>query len=368
VSGDWPTGGWRRTTPEAAGLNAAPLAALDREFAAGTVPLVDDFLVARGGAIVFERHYAHDYATLYHAQARTPGPLNATLAGPYNYFDPAWHPYVGGSDAHTLQSISKSVTSATLGIAMGRGDFRASLETPVLGWFERSRVRHVDARKERMTLRHVLTMTTGLDWNEEVAYDDPRNGASRMEATRDWVQFVIDQPMAHEPGTTFAYSSGATELLAHAFEREAGLDVEEYARERLFAPLGIRHHYWKRTPLGVVDTQGGLYLAAADLAKIGLLYLRRGNWDGARILAADWIGDSLAPHVDARDGWRYGFQWWLVPDGRGRFAWTALGIGGQHLFVLPDDDLVVVLTGWRILDETRYAEPLLRKIVAALAG
>ena len=249
---------------------------------------------------------------------------------------------------------------------MLRGDFRAPLDAPVLRWFERARVAHLDARKERMTLEHVLTMTTGLDWNEDVAYDDPRNGASRMEATRDWVRFVIDQPMVHEPGTAFAYSSGATELLAHVFERETGRDVEQYAREHLFAPLGIGRHYWKRTPLGVVDTQGGLYLAATDLAKIGLLYLRRGVWDGVRILAADWVGESLAPRVAARDGWRYGYQWWLVPDGRGGCAWLALGIGGQYLFVLPDDDLVVVLTGWRILDETRYAEPLLRQLVAAL--
>jgi CubicO group peptidase (beta-lactamase class C family) len=358
---------WPRTTPQAVGLRAAALEALDADFVAGRIPLVDDFLVARCGAIAFERHYPHDYATIYHKQAHERGPLNARLTGRYNYFDPAWHPYYHGTDAHTMQSVSKSVTAAIIGIAIARGDFKAALDTPVLHWFDVRRVRNVDARKERMTLRHVLTMTTGLDWDEEVAYDDPRNGSSLMEATRDWVQFVIDRPMAQEPGTTFAYSSGASELLAHIFAKETGQDIERYARAHLFTPLGITHYQWKRTPLGVVDTEGGLYLSSRDLARFGQLMLRGGSWNGRRLLSTDWIKDSLSPRVDAGYGWRYGYQWWLGPYGDGsRYAWAALGIGGQHLFVFPEDELVVVVTGWHILDETRYAGPLLQKIRPAV--
>lgn len=359
----WPAADWPRTTPGAAGLDAAPLAALDAAFAAGKVPLVDDFVVVRGGAIAFERHYTHDYAALYYKEAHERGPLNARLTGPYNYFDPASHPYYQGSKAHTMQSVSKSVTSATIGVAIARGDFRAGLDTPALHWFDEPQVGNVDARKRRMTLRHVLTMTTGLDWNEDVPYDDPRNGASRMEASEDWVRFVIDQPMTGEPGSTFAYSSGATELLAHIFRKETGQDLERYAAAHLFGPLGITHHHWKRTPLGEVDTQGGLYLASGDLARIGYLYLRDGVWNGERLLSTDWIRDSVSPHADAGGGWRYGYQWWLLPydDGR-RYAWTAIGIGGQHLFVMPADDLVVVVTAWHILDPTRYAATLLQAI------
>jgi CubicO group peptidase (beta-lactamase class C family) len=363
----WPTDGWPRTTPEAVGLDAAPLAALDAEFVAGKVPLVDDFLVARCGAVVYERHYAHDYATIYRKEAHELGPLNAHLTGRYNYFDPAWHPYYHGTQAHTMQSVSKSVTSATIGVAITRGDFKASLDTPVLHWFDAGKVRNVDPRKQRMTLRHVLTMTTGLDWDEDVPYDDPHNGASLMEATRDWVQFVIDQPMAHEPGSTFAYSSGATELLAYIFKKETGQDIEHYAHAHLFGPLGITGYHWKRTPLGVVDTEGGLYLSSGDLAKFGYLYLRNGVWNGQRLLSPEWIQDSLAPHVDVGGGWRYGYQWWLAPYGDApRYAWSALGIGGQHLFVFPEDDLVVVITAWHILDETRYAGPLVRKLRPAV--
>jgi CubicO group peptidase (beta-lactamase class C family) len=367
VAQSWPGAEWPRTTPEAVGLDAAPLAALDAEFAAGTVPLVDDFLVARCGAVAYERHYAHDYATIYRKEAHERGPLNARLTGRYNYFDPAWHPYYHGTPAHSMQSVSKSVTSATIGVAIARGDFKAPLDTPVLHWFDSAKVKNVDARKQRMTLRDVLTMTTGLDWDEDVPYDDPHNGSSLMEATEDWVQFVIDRPMAHEPGSTFAYSSGATELLAHIFRRETGQDIERYARAHLFGPLGITRYHWKRTPLGEVDTEGGLYLSSGDLAKFGYLYLRNGVWNGQRLLSAEWLRDSLAAHVDAGAGWRYGYQWWLAPYGDGpRYAWSALGIGGQHLFVFPEDDLVVVLTAWHILDETRYAGPLVRKLRPAV--
>ncbi len=361
------TADWPQAAPQAVGLAPEPLAALDADFVAGKVPLVDDFLVVRCGVVAFERHYPHDYASIYRKEAHERGPLNARLTGRYNYFDPAWHPYYHGSDAHTMQSVSKSVTSATIGVAIARGDFKASLDTPVLHWFDAAKVRNLDARKQRMTLRHVLTMTTGLDWDEDVPYDDPHNGSSRMEASSDWVQFVIDQPMAHEPGSTFAYSSGATELLAHIFQRETGQDIERYARAHLFAPLGIRNYHWKRTPLGVVDTEGGLYLSAGDLARFGSLYLHGGLWHGQRLLSDDWVRDSLAGHVDLGGGWKYGYQWWLAPYGDGpRYAWAALGIGGQHLFVFPEDNLVVVVTGWHILDETRYAATLLQKLRPAV--
>src|SRR5271165_4227281 len=355
ASPNFPTEGWPNSAPEGVGLSSEALLAMDTAFAAGKVPLVDDFLVIRCGRVAFERHYSHDYATIYHKEAHERGPLNAHLTGPYNYFDPAWHPFYQGTDEHTMQSVSKSVTSATIGIAIARGDFKASLDTPVLQYFDVKSVRNVDERKRRMTLRHVLTMTTGLDWDEDVAYDDPRNGSSRMEATRDWVRFVIDQPMANEPGSTFAYSSGATELLAHIFKRETGQDIEIYARRHLFAPLGIRHYHWKRTPLGVVDTEGGLYLSARDLAKIGYLYLSGGVWDGQRLLSEQWIANSMAPHVSLAADWKYGYQWWLAPYGEGpRYAWAARGIGGQLLLVFPQDELLAVLTAWRILDGKPY--------------
>lgn len=350
-------------SPESLGIDPAPLAALDADIAAGKYPLVDSLLLMRCGAIVFDRRYAHDYGQVYGKEAHSKGPLNARLTGPYNYFDPAWHPY-HGTDAHSMQSVSKTVTSVLIGVAITRGDFKAALSTPVLHYFDEHKVKNLDARKRRMTLRNLLTMTSGLDWNEDVAYDDPNNPSDLMEATDDWIQFVIDRPMLTEPGTVFDYSSGDAELLAYIFKRETGTDIENYARRHLFGPLKIRDYYWKRTPLGVIDTEGGLYLRTEDLAKIGLLYLRNGMWEGQRIVSSDWVRESVTPSVDAGKDFKYGYLWWLLPYGQpSQLAWAARGFGGQRLLVFPDENLIVASTAWHILKDTSIEFDIVRRLL-----
>jgi CubicO group peptidase (beta-lactamase class C family) len=351
-------------TPESLGIDPKPLAALDERIASSKLPLVDSLLVMRCGEVVFDRKYPHDYAATYGKEARTKGPLNARLAGPYNYFDPAWHPYYHGTDEHTMQSISKTVTSATIGLAMTRGDFKAPLSTPVLHYFDESKVKNLDARKRRMTLRDLLTMTSGMDWNEDVPYDDASNPSDLMEAADDWVQFVIDRPMKDEPGKVFAYSSGATELLAYIFQRETGSDIEKYAHQHLFTPLGIEKYHWKRTPLGVVDTEGGLYLRSEDLAKIGQLYMHDGVWKGQRLLTSDWVKESLTPRIDAGEGFKYGYQWWLLPHGEpSQLAFLGRGMGGQRLMIFPEHDLIVVSTAWHILNEASIEFDVVRTLL-----
>ena len=365
----WPTKGWPRGTPASAGLDEKALAALDADFAAGKYALVDSFQVFRCGEEVFERRYAHDYASVYGKEAKIKGPLNARLTGRYNYFDPAWHPYYQGTDLHTMQSVSKTVTSIIFGIAITRGDFKSSLNTPVLKFFDVAKVKNVDERKGRMTLKDVLTMTTGLAWTEDVPYDDPRSDSSLMEATDDWVKYVIDKPMAAEPGTVFNYSSGATELLAYIFQKETGQDIDAYGQKYLFAPLGIEHH-WKRTYLGVIDTEGGLYLNGSDLAKIGYLYLHDGMWDGNIIVSKEWVRQSVTPSIDTRwPEFKYGFKWWLYAgkDG-GEYVWMAIGFGGQRLMVFPKEQLIATFTGWNILQEAALAGELANRLLPAVIG
>jgi CubicO group peptidase (beta-lactamase class C family) len=323
--------------------------------------MVDSFAVFRCGKKVFERTYPHDYAKIYGKQAGERGPYNERLTGRYNYFDPYWHPYYHGTDLHTMQSISKTVTSVIIGAAMQRGDFKAGLDTPVLKYFdtseEKGKVKNVDDRKRRITLRDLLTMSAGLEWDELKGFDtaDPRNNTSLMEASDDWVQYAIDKPMAAEPGKVWNYNSGAAELLAYIFQKETGQDIDDYGQKYLFAPLGIRHQ-WKRTYLGVVDTEGGLYLNGSDLAKIGYLYLHDGMWDGQRIVSSEWVKESLTPYFqteaepDYKDGFKYGFTWWLfkLPDSTG-FVWMARGFGAEDLMVFPNEGLIVTVTMWDIL-------------------
>src|SRR5262245_28587950 len=177
-----------------------------------------------------------------------------------------------------------------------------------------------------------------------------------MEASRDWVRYVMDLPMDREPGKDFVYNSGATELEAHIVLKATGRQVDDYVDEHIFRPIGIRTYYWKHTPTGLPDTEGGLYLSRQDLARFGYLYLHDGVWDGRRILPSSWIAETLTPRPTSgatqASGVRYGYQWWLLPYGSwGARAPVCWGYGGQFLFVVPEQDLVAVINGWNIYDK-----------------
>lgn len=361
---DWPT-----APPKTFAVDPEKLAAIDADVAAGKYGLVDSMLVLRCGTSVFDKTYKHDYGQIYGERAKTAGPLNHDLNGPYNYFSTDFHPYYRGSDMHTMQSISKTVTSVTIGIARTHNDFSASLDTPIIKYVEGHKIANLDERKKRITIRDLLTMTAGLEWHEDLAYDDPKNSADIMEASHDWTQYVMDQPMVSEPGKTFVYNSGATELLAQVFKKVTGKNVDDYAAEHLFKPLNMRY-FWKHTPTGLPDTEGGLYLSAHDLAKIGYLYQKGGMWEGKDMVSSSWIKDSTTAHVPVGDGTvKYGYLWWLhsfgtAPDD---IAWAAHGFGGQQMFVVPEYDMVIVFTGWDILPlgEKRPHDLLERTLGAA---
>ncbi len=239
---------------------------------------------------------------------------------------------------------------------MGRGEF-PSIDTPVVQFFDTTRIANLDDRKRQMTIHHLLTMTTGLDWIEELPYDDPNNSSSVMEPSWDWVQYTIDRPMREEPGSVFAYSSGATQLLSTSVA--TGRDIEEYASRHLFTPLGIEHWFWKRTPTGLPDTEGELYLEIHDLAKIPFLFLKNGVWAGKRLVPTAWVAASVTPTVSvtgsrgAAGDVQYGLLWWLYSgrDSDRPYAWARSGFGGQRPIVFPEYDLVAVFTGWNVLPD-----------------
>ncbi len=337
----WPTKGWPESTPAPEGLDAAPLEAFDRELAAGQNGYVDSMLVIRHGKVVYERTYDHaaDYARLFAGKG---------APGIYNYYDPGWHPYYKGTKLHTMQSVSKSVTSALVGIAIGRGEIPGA-DAKAMPYFAAFRIAP-DRRRDRMTIADILTMRTGIRWDEEsTEYTDPRNNCAVMEGKDDWVRYVLEQPMEEEPGRKFVYDSGATELLSYLLFKTTGKQADDYAKEHLFGPLGIEFH-WKRTPKGLADTEGGLYLTPRDFAKIGYLYLHDGVWDGRRILPEGWVRDSTREWTKSNEPpYGYGYQWWTIPaEGPRPAAFLAWGYGGQLLIVVPKLDLIAVFTGWNI--------------------
>ena len=341
----WPGANWQQSTPQKQEMDPGPLKQLHREFQSGVHGYIDGMLVIRNGSVVFDKSYERDYDTPYQGKDH--------FEGPYNYFNPEWHPYYRRSRLHTLQSVTKSVTSAVFGVAAARGEGPA-LDSEIIGYFDDYTIAHLDDRKRRIQLKHLLTMTAGIDWDETIPYEDPTNPAVAMEATDNWVQFVIDRPMAHEPGEVFSYSSGVSELLSVIFLGAIGHPIDQYAQEHLFTPLGIESYHWKHTPQGHTDTEGGLFLSAHDLARVGYPYLKDGRWNGKRLLAEGWVSDSTTPHVAvARSSFAYGYQWWLRPydaSDPSKFAYTGLRYGGQRLFVVPEHDLVAVFTGWNLYD------------------
>ena len=282
----WPTKAWPEATPESQGYDRAVLDALSSEFAAGKHGYIDSMLVIRHARVIYERTYKQDYDKLFVGKGEP---------GIYNYYDPGWHPFYKRTALHTMQSVSKSVTSALIGIAIGRGQL-PGVDAKVMPFFSAFQI-PPDARRDRMTLRDVLTMTTGIAWDEEsTEYTDPANNCAVMEGKEDWVRYVLEQPMAEDPGKVFVYNSGATMLLSELIRKTTGKEADDYAKEHLFAPLGI-DFYWKRTPKGLADTEGGLYLKPRDLAKIGYLYLKDGVWEGKRILPEGWVRASTMSSV-----------------------------------------------------------------------
>ena len=354
----WPTRGWSTSTPQAQGLDPAPLAALDRALAAGTYGHVDRLVVVRNGYLIASHRYDNDYRAISRGRRDAIGCGTDACQGwtgqpDFNYYDPDRHPYYLGRDIHTLQSVTKSVTSALIGIAIGRGEI-TSVEAPLLSFLEDYDLSGVDQRLRDATLQDLLTMRSGIEWHEIDRPLDSTNTTLLLELSRDWVQFTLDQPMDADPGTKWAYNSGGSHLMSAILRKATSQTADLFAEEYLFGPLGIDDYYWKKTPSGLPDTEGGLYLEAEQLAKIGYLFLKDGVWEGRRVLPEGWVEASVSRQVDSVDAQRtgYGYQWWRLD--RGEVAvWAGLGFGGQRLLVLPELEVVAVVNAWNIFDERR---------------
>ena len=154
--------------------------------------------------------------------------------------------------------------------------------------------------------------------------------------------------MDADPGTKWAYNSGGSQLLSGIIRKATGQFIDEYANAHLFKPIGVKDYHWKKTPTGHPDTEGGLYLSAEDLARIGYLYLHDGTWNGTRVLPRD-LGARRddAPCEKRGTGWDYGYQWWLTTR-NGADVWAGRGFGGQFLFVIPSRDIVAVVQSWNV--------------------
>jgi CubicO group peptidase (beta-lactamase class C family) len=300
VPSEWPV-----AAPEEVGMDSNALAELLESIQAQG-DAIDSVLVARDGRLVLDAYF---------------DPFRAGLR-------------------HELRSCTKSVTSMLVGIAIGER-FIPGVERPVVGFFPGRTIANLDGRKRAMRLENLLTMTTGLDWEEDIPYWAPQNSFSRMVGSPDPVQFFLDTPMSVDPGTRFSYNTGSSHLLSAILQQATGERAFDFARSRLFAPLGISDVSWAADVRGVNFGGTLLQMRPRDLARLGELYRRGGAWEGRRLVPRAWIRDSTRPRVMATESLGYGYQWWLPPSG----GYDARGYGGQLLWVLPKQRLVIVMTG-----------------------
>jgi CubicO group peptidase (beta-lactamase class C family) len=339
--------GWTIATQDAAGFDAERLCALDRKLDDQALN-VHGVVVARGGKLVYEAYRAGaDYKLM-------------TDLGVVTY---------SAAMQHDVKSVTKSVVSLLFGIALER-KLIPGIDAPVLSFFPD----YADLRtpeKDRILLSHVLTMSSGLEWDEDLPYTDPKNAAIRMVYAPDPYRFVLEQKVVAEPGKVWAYNSGGTQLLAGVLQKATGKPIADFARDALFAPLGIGEFEWMPLPGGEAAAGWGLRLRPRDMAKIAQLVLNKGAWDGRQIVSAAWIAESTKPRQVGWGGHGYGYQWWggqSPADGKGA-AWIAgWGLGGQRIFIVPDHDLVVAITAglYQSDQQDDVTQGILDDVVAAL--
>jgi CubicO group peptidase (beta-lactamase class C family) len=317
---EWPIRGWRTATPESQGLDSGVLADLLDHARSRRLP-IHSLLLIRHGQIVLD-------ATFYPYESGTP---------------------------HDVASVTKSVTSVLVGIALDKG-YLKSVHQPVLPLLPAAAPAIVDPRKERLTIEHLLTMTSGLD----CGFAPGEQELAAMRSTMDWAAFALALPMRAEPGAQYSYCSPNNHLLSAIVSAQTGGSALTFARKHLFGPLGIRDVTWPADAQGRTHGWGDLHLLPRDLAKIAYLYLHRGRWNGKQVVSEEWVRRSTSPLVKVRDSVGYGYSWWINTT-RQPPVFEAEGRGGQRAAVVPDKDLVVVFTGGGV-DTDELAPFLFRAI------
>jgi CubicO group peptidase (beta-lactamase class C family) len=316
--------GWRIATPESVGLSSATLCSMVKFIDESKQNNVHAVLVIRHGQLVFEQYFT---GSDYHL---------GQAVGEVKF---------GPAVKHDDRSITKSITALVLGIALDRGWIK-NLDQPVMSFFPQ----YADLRttdRDRITLADLLTMSSGLEWHEfGVPYTSKANSEIAMDTSADPYKYALAQNVVAPPGQVWNYSSGSAELIAAVLKKATGKPLDQLAREVLFEPHGITDVEWYKYAQGNVSAAAGLRLRPRDLAKIGQLVLQRGTWNGKQLVPASWIRSATSPHMQAIELYFYGYQFWLgrsLFDQRELIWSSAIGNGGERMFIVPELDLVVVM-------------------------
>ena len=326
--------GWEVASLDSVGMDAAKFSKLLERLEQIGEHRIHGLLVVRNQKLVFEQYFPGEKFNLGQYTGETGYDRN---------------------DLHVLCSATKSVTSALMGIALDRGSVD-SVERKTFDFFpEYASLAAREPAKGKMTIQHLLTMTSGLTYDDEsLPYADRNNDMNRFYSSSDPIGFLLERPLFAEPGTVFDYANCNTNILGEIIRKTTNKRVDEFAKEYLFDPLGILEHQWQTVRGDILLCSGDLHLKPRDMAKFGLLFLNRGEWRGKRVVSSDWCDVSTAvflnpSHFDKNFSWAdgYGYQWWhKTYDAGARFhpSFFASGWGGQNIIVIPDLEMVIVTT------------------------
>ena len=321
--------GWGVSTLQEEGMNTGPIEQVTSQIMNGQFQGIHSLLIVKNGFLVHEAYFE--------------GYKRNSL--------------------QTVYSITKSISSALIGIAIDRGLIH-SVEGPVLSFFPQYNIQ--DSNKQRIKIQHLLTLTSGLAWDEKsYPYSDPRNTEKQMIATNDWMKFVLERPMQNDPGEEWIYNTGSVHLLSGILKHASGLYTDKFAEQTLFQPLGIEEYEWNKDPQEHPCTGGtlqGLRLRLRDTAKFGYLFLNNGKWGTHQVVSESWVKESTRLHYKLETDREFGYLWWigsLTVNGREIRHFFASGYGGQTIGIVPDLDLMVVFTCWNNARDADIFIPLL---------
>jgi CubicO group peptidase (beta-lactamase class C family) len=325
--------GWQTASLESVGMDPEPLLRLLELISNTDDHLIHSILIVKDHRLVFEEYW--------------PGLDFEDFS--LNFVERSFN----RDTPHYLASVTKSFTSALVGIAIDQGAI-GGVEDSLFSYFPECS----DERSEDngpLTVEHLLNFSSGYDWNEhDYGFNDARDSHYQMfNAVDPWCH-LLGRPVLFTPGSEFLYNSGDTNIAGEIVRRETSSpDLASFAEEYLFEPLGIQVYDWWRFPLRneVNFASGGLYLRPRDMAKLGALYLNGGSWNGEQIVSSSWLDASTEMSIPFVGSYRslygYGYNWWL---GRSQFGeeeveyYRARGWGGQEIWVFADLDLILVFT------------------------
>ncbi len=318
----FPTNEWSKAYPEKLGISSEMLDKADKRIKRA-YPNFMSMLVIKEGYLVYEKYYNSHHE----------------------------------NKIRDTYSVTKSFMSALTGIAIEKG-YIESIDDKVSEYIPEYFTMLDDERKKDITIKQVLTMTGGLESID--------NNYTSFFISEDWLEAALAKPMTHNPGDVFVYNTGLTQLLSSVISRTTGMSVMDFAKENLFEKIGMNVTYWQSDESGNNGGGSGLCLTSQDMARFGYLYLNEGMWDGVQVISSEWIKDSLTGHIKANDTQDYGYLFWIeeitdTVNNKTYSMYQAYGSGGQIIMVVPELDMVIVITCDRAISPT--VKPMTRDII-----